>query len=237
MNDDRIDINRAAFLGGSAAALSLGFPQGARAAATPGAARVGAGLSPEALLGVLMAGNHRFVENDFPPPDRVAERRVLLTESQAPYATILGCADSRVVPNLIFVDGIGDLFVVRVAGNFPDDLVTGSIEYAVEQLGTRLVMVLGHQNCGAVKAVYTAIKRKTPLPPHLSTIEKYVAPGIESVVAKGGSQDEAINANVQAAVTALKTLSPTIRKGVSAGNVLVTGGVYHLGSGEVVLLK
>jgi carbonic anhydrase len=236
MSNDRMEFNRAAFLAAGVAAMAAGLPKEVGAAGAAAATPAGAGLSPEALLGVLMAGNRRFVENDFPPVDRIAERRTLLTESQAPFAAILGCADSRVVPNLVFVEGVGDLFVVRVAGNFPDDLVIGSIEYAVEHLGTRLIMVLGHQNCGAVTAVYSAIKTKTPLPPHLSAIEKYIAPGIEGIVAKGGSQKEAIEVNAQAAAAALKAQSPTITKGIKSGKLLVTSGVYQLGSGEVVLL-
>ncbi len=196
----------------------------------------GAETSAERLLGRLMAGNKRFVDNDFPVPNRVAEKRELLTESQAPFAAILGCSDSRVIPNLIFVQGIGDLFVARVAGNYPDDLVTASIEYAIEHLGTRLVMVLGHQNCGAVKAVYSAIETGKPLPPHLSTIERLMSPGIESVVRAHGSAEAAVEANVRAAVATLRATSPLLSDGAKSGRLLLAGGVYYLGSGEVRLL-
>ena len=161
----------------------------------------------------------------------------MLKQGQAPFAAILSCADSRVVPNLVFVQGLGDLFVTRVAGNYPDDLVAGSLEYAVEHLGTRLVMVLGHEGCGAVSAVYSAIQTKTTLPPHLSTIQRFLAPGISDVVRAHGSQMAAVEANVRAAVTALKTLPPELSKDVSSGRVLVVGGVYELGSGQVRLLE
>lgn len=229
-------FNRAAFLAGSLAALSAALPDRA-SSATPAGAMAGASGSAERLLGQLMAGNKRFVNNDFPMQSRIAEKRELLKDSQAPYAAILGCSDSRVIPNLIFVQGIGDLFVARVAGNYPDDLVIASIEYAVEHLGTRLIMALGHQNCGAVKAVYAAIENKTPLPPHLSTIEDLIAPGIASVVQARGSIKEAIEANVHAAKEKLRTTSPVLSKAVSSGHVLVAGGVYQLGSGEVKLVE
>jgi carbonic anhydrase len=232
LKNDRLHLNRAAFLAGSLATVGAGLPK-ARASAAPASSDE----SPEQLLGRLMAGNRRFLDNDFPKMTKIAEKRELLTESQAPYAAILGCADSRVIPNVIFVSGLGDLFVARVAGNFPDDLVTGSLEYSVEHLGTRLVMVLGHQGCGAVKAVYSAIQSKTSLPPHLSSIERLIAPGIAGVVQAHGSQDEAVEANVRAAVAKLKSSPPVISEGVSSGRLLVVGGVYHLGSGAVTLVR
>jgi len=184
-----------------------------------------------------MAGNQRFLDNDFPNETRVAMKRELLVESQAPFAVILGCADSRVIPNLVFVQGIGDLFVARVAGNYPDDLVTGTVEYALEHLGTRLIMVLGHENCGAVKAVYSAIQTKTPLPPHLSVFEQLIGPGIQSIVQSRGTLQAAVIANVRAAVDALRTSGQFLAKEVRSGHVLVVGGYYHLGSGKVDVLS
>jgi carbonic anhydrase len=235
MSHERIAFNRAAFLAASLAAAAA-LPEVARGSASP--ASSGPAPSPERLLGRLMAGNNRFVHNDFPAlTNRIAEKRELLKKSQAPFAAILSCSDSRVVPNLVFVQGLGDLFVTRVAGNYPDDLVTGSIEYAVEHLGTRLVMVVGHENCGAVKAVYSAIETKTTLPPHLSTIQRLLSPGIAEVVRAGGTEMAAIEANVRTAVATLKTMPPALSKDVSSGRVLVVGGVYELGSGQVRLLE
>ncbi len=236
MSNERFDLNRAAFLAGSAAALGAGLPERASAAA-PASGSTSSPASAQRLLGQLIAGNKRFVNNDFPVSNRVEEKRELLKETQAPYAAILGCSDSRVIPNLIFVSGIGDLFVARVAGNYPDDLVIASLEYAIEHLGTRLVMVLGHQNCGAVKAVYSAVESGKPLPSHLSTIERLIAPGIEGVVKKRGSTMDAIDANTVAAVEALKTQSPTLAQGVKSGHVLLVGGVYLLRTGEVRLIE
>lgn len=204
-------------------------------AATPPATQ-STSATPQMLLGRLMAGNKRFVDNDFPVQNRVAEKREMLRDTQAPFAAILACADSRVIPNLIFVQGLGDLFVTRVAGNYPDDLVTASIEYAVEHLGTRLVMVLGHQNCGAIKAVYAAVADNKPLPPHLSTIERLIGPGISGTIQKRGPLREAIEANVRAAKQTLTSTSTVLDEAFKSGRVLLSGGVYRLGSGEVTLV-
>lgn len=229
----RFHLDRAAFLAGSLAAAGAGLCENALAAA-PTATSV---VPPERLLGQLMAGNKRFLDNDFPALSRAGEKRELLAESQAPFAAILSCADSRVIPNLVFVQGVGELFAVRVAGNYPDDLVTGSLEYSVEHLGTRLLMVLGHQNCGAVKATYSAIQTKTPLPPHLSAIENLITPGIADVVKARGTLDQAIEANVRAAVAKLKASPPTLAKEATEGRVLVIGAIYLISTGEVKLLE
>ncbi|MGA2759233.1 MAG: carbonic anhydrase [Candidatus Cybelea sp.] len=228
----QLNLNRAAFVTGTFAAMSVAFPLRAASASLP--ATPGAKVSPEQLLGRLMAGNRRFLNNDFPPLTKIAEKREMLTEHQEPFAVILSCADSRVVPNFVFVQGMGDLFVTRVAGNYPDDLVTGSIEYAIEHLGSRLVMVLGHENCGAVDAVYKAIKSKSPLPPHLERIEALIRPGIEDVVRANGSLHEAVLANVRAAVARLKASPPVIEEASASGRVLVVGADYRLDTGEVV---
>lgn len=233
--NDHLQFNRAAFLAGSLAALGAALPEAA-AAAAPSPAGTPSG-SAERLLGQLMAGNKRFVNNDFPTSNRIAEKRELLKDSQAPYAAILACSDSRVIPNLIFVSGVGDLFVARVAGNYPDDLVTASIEYAVEHLGTRLIMVLGHQNCGAIKAVYSAVETKKPLPPHLSTIEQLIAPGITGVVNARGTIKQAIEANVRAATQTLLSTSGVLSEAVKSGHAMVSGGIYQLGSGAVTLVE
>lgn len=140
------------------------------------------------------------------------------------------------IPNLVFAQGLGDLFVTRVAGNYPDDDVIASFEYAIEHLGTTLVMVLGHQSCGAVTAVYEAIKTNTPLPPHLSSLEHLIAPAITDVVRQRGTMDAAIEANVRAGVARLKASPPVIAEGVKSGHVLVVGGFYQLANGQVSLI-
>src|SRR3954451_10886779 len=110
------------------------------------------GLSADQALSRLLAGNERFVAHKERHPDESAGRRRELVSGQHPFAVILGCSDSRVAPELLFDEGLGDLFVIRVAGNIVDDDILASIEYAVEHLGTKLVVVLGHEKCGAVSA-------------------------------------------------------------------------------------
>jgi carbonic anhydrase len=223
-----MEVNRSLFLAGSAAAAAgLWLPARGVAATS---------VSPDAALALLMAGNKRFVENQFPKETEIDEKREALVEGQAPFAAILSCSDSRVVPNAIFERGLGDLFVARVAGNYPDDLVTGSLEYTVEHLGTRLIMVLGHQGCGAVKAVYEAIETKTQLPPHLATFQRLMSPGMANVVQAHGSQDAAVEANARAAVKALENSPPVISRGVASGEVRVVAALYHLRSGAVTIL-
>lgn len=229
---DRILFNRAAFLAGGAATLSAALPERSR-----GATSMPAGVTPERLLGRLMAGNKRFIDDDFPNVNRLAEKRELLKASQAPFAAILGCSDSRVIPNLIFVQDLGDLFVARVAGNVPDDLVIASLEYSVEHLGTRLIMVLGHEGCGAVNAVYSAIASNAPLPPHLAEIQRLMAPGIAGVVKARGTEDAAVEANVRAAVARLQTSPPVMSSGAVSGRLLIIGGIYRLATGEVRLVE
>jgi carbonic anhydrase len=184
-----------------------------------------------------MAGNKRFIDDDFPNVNRFAEKRELLKASQAPFAAILGCSDSRVIPNLVFVAGIGDLFVARVAGNVADDLVIASLEYSVEHLGTRLIMVLGHEGCGAVKAVYSAIQTNTSLPTHLAEIQRLMAPGIAGVVQARGTEDAAVEANVRAVVAKLRTTPPVMARGADSGQLLIVGGIYRLGTGGVRLVE
>ncbi|HXB82985.1 MAG TPA: carbonic anhydrase [Candidatus Acidoferrum sp.] len=229
---DRMPFNRAAFLAGGVATISAALPERSRAAAS-----VPAGVTPERLLGRLMAGNKRFIDDDFPNVNRFAEKRELLTASQTPFAAILGCSDSRVIPNLVFVQGIGDLFVARVAGNVPDDLVIASLEYSVEHLGTKLIMVLGHEGCGAVKAVYSALATNTSLPTHLAEIQRLMAPGIAGVVKAHGTEEAAVEANVRAAVAKLRTSPPVIASGAASGHLLIVGGIYRLGTGEVKLVE
>ena len=160
MSIQRLGINRARFLAGSLAAAGAVLPFTARgnASATPS-------VSPDEALARLMAGNKRFVSGNVPALNHVSETRHHLENSQAPFAAILSCSDSRVVPEDVFVVDLGQLFVARVAGNYPDDMVIGSLEYALDHLGTRLVMVLGHENCGAVTAVFDSIGKVAAAPP------------------------------------------------------------------------
>lgn len=197
-------------------------------------------LDPDAVLAKLMEGNARFVKGETKSPRRKPEDFVPLAEGQAPMAIIVGCADSRVSPELVFDQGVGDLFVVRVAGNVVSNagpLVKGSIEFAVAELGARLIIVLGHGKCGAVKAAIAHIDANDTLPGAIRELVELIRPAAASVRGKPGDKlENAIEANVAKGVERLKTLDPIISEFVKKGEVKVVGAVYELGSGKVKLI-
>jgi carbonic anhydrase len=189
--------------------------------------------SPEAALRRLMAGNARFAAGDAHRPRQSTKRRVAVAEGQKPFAAVLTCADSRVPPEIVFDQGIGDLFVVRVAGNTADTVVVGSLEYAVEVLGSILVFVLGHSECGAVKAAIDVTKGAT-LPGDLPAVVAPIIPAVEAV--KDRPKDELLEAateqNIHLAMTALSAAG-LLADRVTAGTLLIAGGEYELASGRV----
>ncbi|MEI6206808.1 MAG: carbonic anhydrase [Desulfuromonadales bacterium] len=161
------------FIGSCLAVASL-------AAGIVAASSVESSLSPDEALQKLMEGNRQYVENKVTHSARSdAAARTALARSQKPYAIILSCSDSRVPPEIIFDKGLGEIFVVRVAGNVPDPIVLGSIEYAAEHLGSPLIMVLGHERCGAVKATVES-KGKTTGSSNIDEIVKNIAPAVKN---------------------------------------------------------
>ena len=156
---------------------------------------------PDSVLARLLEGNKRFVSGQLVHPGRRPEDFAALAEGQAPVAIIVGCADSRVAPELVFDQGVGDLFVVRVAGNIVSGAgptVKGSIEFAVAELGARLIMVLGHSQCGAVKAAIEHIDANDALPGSIRDLVDVIRPAVAAVRGKPGDKlDNAIKANVE----------------------------------------
>ena len=191
--------------------------------------------TPDAAIARLMEGNGRYVSGQLKERDFSAGR-VARTQGQAPFAAILGCADARVAPELAFDQAPGELFVVRVAGNFvtPDGL--GSLEYGAAVLGTKVIMVLGHNNCGAIGATIGALQKGNTLPGHIASLVTAMKPGIESVVKAGGPdlEQRAVVANVQANVRRLQTEKPILGEMVAAGKLKVVGAYYDLATGKVV---
>jgi carbonic anhydrase len=164
--------------------------------------------------------------------------RASRTLGQAPFAAILGCADSRIAPELAFDQGPGDLFVVRVAGNFvtPDGL--GSLEFGAAVLGAKLIMVLGHTSCGAVKSTVEALQKGNALPGHIADLVRAMKPGIAPVLDQSGSdlEQRATIANVRHNVEQLKQAKPILAEKVAGNEVRVVGGVYDLATGKVTLV-
>lgn len=191
--------------------------------------------TPDQALEALLAGNTRFVAGTPRHPHEGQLWRRGLQKGQHPFATVLGCADSRVPPELLFDEGFGDLFVVRVAGNVVDPDVTGSIEYAVDHLHTHIVMVLGHEGCGAVTAAIGHHERE---PTELRHLLDRIAPVKKSIPAGLEHDDQvawAVEMNVRQQVDALSRV-PDIAAAIRRGETQVIGGVYELDTGRVRLL-
>jgi len=191
--------------------------------------------TPDAAYARLMEGNARYVSGKMNERDFSAGRAAR-AQGQAPFAAILGCADSRIAPELAFDQGPGELFVVRVAGNFvtPDGL--GSLEYGAAVLGTKVIMVLGHTSCGAIGATIGALQKGNTLPGHIAGLVTAMKPGIESVVKAGGAdlEQRCVVANVQANMRRLQTEKPILGDMVAAGKLKVVGAYYDLATGKVV---
>jgi carbonic anhydrase len=190
-------------------------------------------------LARLVAGNGRFVNGNPTHQGRTSARLVELVDTQSPFAIILGCSDSRVSPEIVFDQGVGDLFVVRVAGNTAmDPILLGSIEYSVAELGSVLLMVLGHENCGAVKAALSEVQKGTTFPGDIGNLLGPVVPAAQSVATlPAASQlDGAIKQNVLNQVQLLGASSAIIQPAVAAGKLKIVGAEYTLGTGKVTIL-
>jgi carbonic anhydrase len=192
------------------------------------------GVSADEALARLLEGNKRFVEMKLAHPDQDIACRTALSKGQQPFAIILGCSDSRVPPEVIFDQGLGGLFVVRVAGNVADDIGIASMEYAVEHLGSRLIVVLGHERCGAV----TAAVKGGELPGHLPVLMTALKPAVDkSKGAAGDPVDAAIVANVGITAAQLRGSKPILAEMVEKGEIKIVGGRYDLDTGAVELIK
>lgn len=190
-------------------------------------------LTADEALQKLIEGNQRFVAKKLTHGNQTAQREAEVAKEQHPFAIILGCADSRVPPEIIFDEGLGDLFVVRVAGNIVDDAIVASIEYAADHLSSPLLMVLGHERCGAVAATL----KGGELPGHISTLAEAIAPAINSTKNQPGDQlDNCVRANVKMVVEKLKSNQPVLSEFVKADKLKIVGGRYDLDTGRVDII-
>lgn len=187
------------------------------------------------ILDQLLEGNKRFASDTNNYSGVNAKRRLEGLEGQRPKAIIIGCADSRVAPELVFDQGIGDLFVIRVAGNIIDDAIIGSIEYAVSELETSLIMVLGHTNCGAVKASIES--EAGDLPGSMGSFVKAIKPAVEEAKAlEGDLLTNAIRTNAKYVADRLHSYGHIIPDAIKEGKVMVISAQYHFESGLVEVL-
>jgi carbonic anhydrase len=190
-------------------------------------------VSSEQAWQRLKAGNNRFADGMVEKPDLGAKRLQELAKGQKPFAVVLTCADSRLAPEFIFNQGLGDLFVLRVAGNIADPFVLGSIEFAVEQLHVPLIVVLGHEKCGAVDA---ALGKDKP-PGNLGTLVGQIEVGNDLPAEKDAALPAAIKNNARHHSRLLTERSDVIRERVAKKEVRIVSGVYHLATGKVEWLE
>ncbi|WP_320823165.1 carbonic anhydrase [Reinekea sp.] len=196
------------------------------------------------ILDRLKAGNQRFVGETREHSELAGEqRRNSLVKGQMPFAVILGCSDSRVPAEIVFDQGLGDLFVIRVAGNIVAPSQVGSIEFAVEAYGTPLVVVLGHTHCGAIQATLDALKNPETEPSfNLMSIVSRIRPSIETLVETDLKHNEeelvrfAVRANIRASVNQIRYSSPILERHILSGNLKVVGAQYSLETGIVDFL-
>lgn len=201
--------------------------------AAPAAAAEPPALEPEAALQKLMEGNQRFTDQTLQHPDQTPRRLQAVAQAQHPFATLLCCADSRVPAEIIFDQGIGDIFDVRVAGNIVTPEVLGSLEYAAALLGTPLLMVLGHERCGAV----TAAVQGGTLPGDIGTFVQAILPAVEAVKGQPGDViDQAVTANVKHQMAQLLR-SHLLTERLQSGQLMLVGGRYDLDTGRVTLIS
>jgi carbonic anhydrase len=181
----------------------------------------------EEALGRLKVGNERFAQSKVSAGKPVAERRIATARAQHPFAIIVGCSDSRTAPEIVFDQDIGDLFVVRTAGNLVDDYALGSIEYAVEHLGSRLIVVLGHERCGAVQAALAG----GSAPGHIEALVRAIQPAV--VASKAMKGDPLTNAVHENDAEVAAKIRKQAELGYLASQVRIVEGYYDLDTGKV----
>jgi carbonic anhydrase len=199
-----------------------------KALAAPGAPSVDGAQALQRLLD----GNQRYAAGQVGRPNQSTQRRTEVAGGQHPFAAVLGCSDSRVPPELVFDAGLGDLFVVRLAGNVADPVAIESLDYSVKHLGVRLILILGHEKCGAITAAVAGHEEPGDVGPMLAELRPAVA---ATKAMAGDPVANAARANVELTVAKLANSKP-LRAMVESGELKIVGGIYHLASGKVEML-
>jgi carbonic anhydrase len=209
----------------------------AAAATAEGHAAEAVAMTPDKALEALIAGNERFVAMKLTHPDTSVARRTEIANGQHPFACIIGCIDSRVPPEVVFDQGLGDLLTSRVGAAIGDDSIIGSTEFGVEEFHIPLVMVLGHERCGAVKATLDAVKAgKSTTAGQIGAVVGPIIPAVKEVLGKGGDElDNAVRAVVKHTVASLKA-SPVLSELVHQSKVKIVGARYDLDTGKVEVI-
>ena len=203
-------------------------------------------VSPQHALQILLDGNRSFAQNgSVRHLEKMAsiERRTEIANAQHPLAVIIACSDSRVPPELLFDKGLGEIFVVRVAGNIVGPLELGSVEYAVEHLGAKLVMVLGHERCGAVTATYDAYVSGSKIEGNIGSIAESINPAVKAALAHGAKGtnaeiiDQCTRENIRMVAQQLESQSTIIKEEVHKGSLQLVKAYYDLDNGNVSVVK
>lgn len=225
-------LKGAAFVAAAAAVPGMLVP-------SSGALAQSAPVSPADAAARLMDGNARYVAGT-PRNNDYSIGRVERALGQTPFASIVSCADSRVAPELLFDQGPGDLFVIRVAGNFVNEDGLASLEFGSAVLGSQLILVLGHSACGAIQATIDVVENGTELPGHLPALAAALRPGVEKAIAEDPAPADLLAAatieNVRVNVANLKAANPILADLVANGKLDVLGGIYDIATGKVSLV-
>jgi carbonic anhydrase len=235
---DRADFLRAA---GAATLAGVLFGRGAVAlGGTAADPHPKAALSPAQALARLTAGNRRFVAGKLRGGNGIAERRAHVAPKQAPFAMVLTCADSRVAPELVFDQSVGDLFVCRVAGNVTEPTIVGSFEYASAHFASSVLVVMGHQRCGAVNDTVALLEAGKRAPAQIQSIVDAIGPAVRGTARGSLSHDDyveaVIRANARRTAAAMRRQSPILAAAVRKGTLKIVAARYSLDSGKVTFL-
>ncbi len=193
-------------------------------------------LTPDQALQALRDGNQAFMNDKPMNGERDRKRRLEIAKGQTPFCVLISCSDSRVPPELLFGRGLGELFIVRNAGNTVDTVALGSVEYAISQLGVPLVVVMGHEKCGAVAAAVSVVEDGTFFPGAIGAMIEPIVPAVLTAKGKKSKNllEDSVRSNVQRTVSRLRLASePALMAPLKAGQVKVVGAYYSLENGEV----
>src|SRR3954451_23795385 len=229
------NLSRRGFLGCACCApLAASMVIGAGALTSARAAGKKTDLTADQALQLLKDGNQKFVADSPAQAPVSRERRLEIAQGQTPFAVLVSCSDSRVPPQLLFGRGLGELFIIRNAGNTVDTSAMGSIEYAVAELGVPLVVVMGHQRCGAVDAAVSVVRDNATFPGSIGAMIEPIIPAVLSVRDQPGDLlDNAVRANVRRIARRLRETEPTLLTPQREGRLKVVGAYYSLEDGSV----
>lgn len=231
-----------AVVSGCAAQQQTAAPTTEKEKAAPELYTRGEVKTAEEAKQLLVEGNQRYVTGKVLNDDLSSSKREdLVKNGQHPFATILTCSDSRVSPEILFDQGLGDVFIIRTAGNVVEPVDIGSIEYGVEHLHTPVLVVMGHSNCGAVKATVEAVEKGDKMEGNIGAILTKIKPSVDKVKAAGASGDDlfknAENENIKAVIAEIEAKSPVVKELVEQGKLKILGAKYHLDTGQVEWLE